>query len=187
MANQMTDRRGPDHIVIDPNGCVEIRDEYHHQQVYAGALNFNNDVYNNRGDQDRDCQDRGYQNRGYQDRADQDPGYQDRGYQDRDYQNRGYQDRGYQDRSYQDRGYPDRDCQDRGYQDNYQQPEYRYYPQHPRYEQQGSIYIPDCYGNQERRGLDPGLAIGIGVVGGLLLNRALGNGGEYRSREHHRR
>ncbi|RTL37676.1 MAG: hypothetical protein EKK48_23620 [Candidatus Melainabacteria bacterium] len=169
MANQMRDPRSPDHIVVQ-NGNVFVRDEYHHTQTYAGHLDFNR----NYGRQD-DCDPR--YNRGGYDRYNQ-GGYDNRN--DPRY-NQGRNDNcdpryGRPDVNngpYYGNPYPNGgDCP----------PVYRQPEVYPRQQ----IYIPDCYGNGERNGINAGTAALL-VLGGVVLGRSLGHGGGHYSVRDHRR
>jgi hypothetical protein len=181
MANQMRDPRGPDHIVVQ-NGNVFIRDEYHRTQTYAGHLDFNR----NYGRQD-DC-DRDRYNYRRQDDCDRDR--YDRGRYDRDrYDNRDRYNYGRQDdcdRDRYDRDRYDRDRYDQGRYDRYPNgadcPPGGYRP--PEVYPRQQIYIPDCYGHNERNGLNPGTAALL-VLGGVVLGRSLGGhgGGQFTIRE----
>lgn len=181
MANQMRDPRSPDHIVVQ-NGNVFVRDEYHHTQTYAGHLDFNR----NYGRQD-DCDPR--YNRGGYDRYNQgrydncDPRYNQGGYDNR------YDPRYNQGRNDNcDPRYGRPDVNNGPYYGNpypnggdcppvYRQPEV--YPRQ-------QIYIPDCYGNGERNGINAGTAALL-VLGGVVLGRSLGHGGGHYSVRDHRR
>lgn len=156
MANQMRDPRSPDHIVVQ-NGNVFVRDEYHHTQTYAGHLDFNR----NYGRQD-DCDPR--YNRGGYDRYNQgrndncDPRYGRPDVNNGPYYGSPYPNGG--------------DCP----------PVYRQPEVYPRQQ----IYIPDCYGNGERNGINAGTAALL-VLGGVVLGRSLGHGGGHYSVRDHRR
>lgn len=166
MANQMRDHRSPDHIVVQ-NGNVFVRDEYHRTQTYAGHLDNRN-----HGRQD-DCDPRYSQGRYDQGRYNN--GYDPRNDGRYDPRNDGrYDPRNNQPYEVYGNPYPNqRDCPP----PVYRQPDV--YPQE-------RIYIPDCYGNQERQGINPGTAALL-VLGGVVLGRTLGHGGgHYQSRDHRR-
>lgn len=169
MANQMRDPRSPDHIVVQ-NGNVFIRDEYRHTQTYAGHLDFNRN-YGRRDDCDPRYDQGRYGNR-YDPPCDQgryndryDPRY-DRGR----YENC---DPRYERGPVYGNPYPNAgDCP----------PVYRQPEVYPRQQ----IYIPDCYGNGERNGINAGTAALL-VLGGVVLGRSLGHGGGHYSVRDYRR
>lgn len=180
MANQMRDQCSPDHIVVQ-NGNVFIRDEYHRTQTYAGHLDFDRNYGRN-----EDCDPR--YGRGYYDRD-----RYDQGRYDQDRYNRGRYDRDCDDRDRYDRDRYDRDRYDQGRYNRapydrdcdqapiYGNP-YPYRPECPPVYRQPDcyprqqIYIPDCYGNGERRGLNVGTAALL-VLGGVALSRSISQGG----------
>lgn len=168
MANRMRDQRSPDHIVVQ-NGNVYIRDEQHRTQTYAGHINISRLNYGRQDDCDQRNDDRGG-NRRYNGnngrQEDCDPRFPNRtngGYYPDRSDGSYYPNRPYQTPPYVYNGRPD--CDPR-----YDRPDiYRpdiYRPQ--------QIYIPDCFGNQERRGMNAGTAALL-LLGGVAIGRSIGN------------